>query len=481
MGIKKGCDPVVRVRFAPSPTGHLHIGGLRTAIFNWLYAKHCNGAYLLRIEDTDIQRSKKEYLKSQLDSLKWMNLLPDEEIVFQSSRQKEHLKVAYRLMQEGKAYPCFCEPKDATQKIMELESGVVSKYSGYCRDKKWTEEDLKKPHAIRLRIPEEVQFVKFVDLIRGEIVVEREQLDDFVIVRRDGTPTYNFVVVLDDIFMRVSHVIRGEDHISNTPKQILIYNILGENLPKYAHLPLILGQSGGKLSKRDAAVAVESYKREGFLADALFNYLVRLGWSYGDQEIFSRAELVEKFDVSDVGKKGAVFDIKKLRWLNGIYIRKLNYEEMLTAIEEMDSESKKRLEASWQPDKLEILLHEYGQRAETLSELVDDILSFAEVPDFLDVNLISKWVDENTDKILEDYINRLSDLPILNHESLLNLARVVCEKWGIKLVRLAQPLRLALTGKIFSPGVFELIALIGKKEATKRINLLIKKLKQERR
>src|SRR5579872_4717355 len=243
----------IRVRFAPSPTGHLHIGGIRTALFNWLFARHTGGKYLLRIEDTDIVRSKQEYLDSQLASLRWLGLEPDEPIVYQLARSHEHIAAAKKLMEQGKAYPCFCPPKDAEQVVHDLDLGIGSKYDGTCRDKTYTIEDLKKPHAIRFKLSHDIDTVEFEDVILGTIKTPADQMDDFIIIRRDGTPIYNFCVVVDDIFMRITHVIRGQDHVSNTPKQVLYYHALGANVPLFAHIPLILGPAGNKLSKRDAS------------------------------------------------------------------------------------------------------------------------------------------------------------------------------------------------------------------------------------
>jgi len=470
----------IRVRFAPSPTGHLHIGSLRTAIFNWLYARHTGGKYLLRIEDTDQARSTKEFLDSQLSSLKWFELESDEPAISQMSRLEQHKKTALDLLEKDLVYPCFCQPQDAVQKVVELGSGIGHKYDGSCRGKKWTEQDMQKPHAIRIKVPKDLKNIEFEDLIRGTIKVDADQLDDFVIVRRDGIPTYNFSVVVDDIFMRISHVIRGEDHISNTPKQILVYNALEAEKPAFAHLPLILGPSGNKLSKRDAAVSVEEYRKQGFLPDALFNYLVRLGWAHGDQEIFSREELVKLFTIEGVGKKGAIFDIEKLKWLNGVYLRNFNFEQTVKAIEDLGSDYKQELFSKWDELQLKKLFVEYAQRAETILQLTQDIINLASAPIKLDLNLISKWLKDKTVDLLQNFIEKLQDLEKLEHDNLLEIAKQTCSDVDLKLVCLAQPIRLALTGKIFSPGVFELIAILGTGETVKRLNLLINLLTQRK-
>lgn len=463
----------IRVRFAPSPTGHLHIGGVRTAVFNWLFARSTGGTYLLRIEDTDVLRSTKEYLASQLSSLTWAGLLPDEPIVYQMERVREHQAAAARLLEQGKAYPCFCQPRDADLVIEELEQGVGRKYEGTCRNKPFTQEDLQRPHAVRFAVPDDVDHVTFDDVIRGKITVQADQLDDFVIIRRDGTPIYNFCVVVDDIFMKITHVIRGEDHITNTVKQLLFYSALGAQTPQFAHLPLILGASGNKLSKRDASVSVEEYKAQGFMADALINYLVRLGWSHKDQELFTRDQMVSLFKLEDVGKKGAIFDMKKLLWLNGVYIRQSTQQQLLAAIEQMNAQTSVTMLALWNAQQVQDLLEQYKQRATTLVELSDGIISLARDPQELDVKLIDKWMTGSTKLMLEAFSHGLQQLEELSHDPVMSVAKTVCEQHEEKLVNLAQPLRLALTGSIQSPGVFELIAILGKDRSIERIKKLV--------
>ncbi|MBD3231788.1 glutamate--tRNA ligase [Candidatus Dependentiae bacterium] len=468
-----------RVRFAPSPTGNLHMGNVRVAIFNWLFARHNKGKYLVRIEDTDLQRSTKEFLESQLNSLKWLDLLSDEPIIYQSSRLAEHKKIIQKLIGEKLAYPCFCDPIDFETKRAELLQLNSKKevFICQCRDKDYKTLDLQKPHAIRFKIPDSVKEVKFDDAIRGEIKIERNQLDDFVIMRRDGIPTYNFVVVVDDIFMRITNVIRGEDHISNTPKQILIYNALNVQSPVFAHLPLILGPNGTRLSKRDAAVNVDEYRKQGFLADAFFNYLVRLGWSHGDQEIFTKKEMIKYFNLDDVGKKGSIFDIKKLEWLNGVYIRQSSFEELFAAVNDLNEDYKQKLTEDWNIAQLQKLFEQYKQRATKLLDMVQDIISLAQKPKVLDLDLISKWLSEKTFKLLQDFVINIEKLEKINHEKLIEVAKSICKKYDQKLVAIAQPLRLAITGKIVSPGIFELICILNKKDAIERIRLLIEKLK----
>ncbi|MBM3886527.1 glutamate--tRNA ligase [Candidatus Dependentiae bacterium] len=466
----KATTQAVRVRFAPSPTGHLHIGGLRSALFNWLFARHQGGAYLLRVEDTDLLRSTKEYLDSQLSSLAWAGIISDEPVVYQMSRVVEHLARAKQLMQDGKAYPCFCAPRDADEVVHNLEAGFGQKYDRTCRDKAYSEEDLRKPHCVRFRLPDNLEQVSFYDQIRGEIVTKGEYFDDFVIIRRDGSPIYNFCVVVDDIFMRITHIIRGEDHIPNTPKQVLLYQALEVVPPLFAHVPLILGKDGSKMSKRDAAVSVEEYRAQGFMPEALINYLVRLGWSHGDQEVFTEKELINFFTLDGVGKKGSIFDIKKLEWLNGVYLRQSSCERVLEAIRAMNENIAAALLATWGQVKYLALIKLYKERATTLVELANQILALAKQPIKLDLSLISKWRNERSLALLNDFAHAFSQADDLSHEKLLQIANAVCETQGEKLIHLAQMLRLALTSTIQSPGVFDLLGILGTKEGLLRIN-----------
>jgi glutamyl-tRNA synthetase len=470
----------VRVRFAPSPTGHLHVGSVRATIFNWLFARHHGGKYLVRIEDTDVLRSKPEYVASILSSLEWLGLMPDETLVYQMARQSDHIKAANALLEQGRAYRCFCAPRDAEEQIKNLEEGIASKYDGTCRDKVFTAEELEKPHAIRFKLPESDAAILFCDLIRGDISFEKDQFDDFVIVRKDGVPTYNFCVVVDDIFMRISHIIRGEDHISNTPKQILLYNALDATPPQFAHLPLILGPSGARLSKRDGSVSVTEYKEQGFLPQALINYLVRLGWSHGDQELFSREELVKFFSLDQVGKKGSVFDIKKLEWVNGQYLRALTSEQLLQEIIALDVAVAAQLQVAWPEKVLLRLLELYKERSVRLTQLAQDVLQLKQAPSLENLEVLALCKNEQTITILTSFIQKLAVLEQNDLEVppdvLQAFAKEFCTELGIKMVMLAPPLRIALTGATTSPGVFELISLISIKESILRIEKIIKAL-----
>ena len=304
----------VRTRFAPSPTGFLHIGGARTALFNWLYARHGGGDFILRIEDTDTHRSTAAYSQAIIEGLAWLGLNPDEGPIYQSGRFERYRAVADTLIGQGSAYRCYCTPEELEERRNEqIRRGEKPRYDGHCRDVTAPRPGV--APVVRFRTPQEGR-VGFTDLVRGVIDFENAELDDLVILRSDGTPTYNFGVVVDDHDMEITHVIRGDDHINNTPRQIHIYHALGLPLPKFAHLPMILGPDGSRLSKRHGAVSVEQYRLDGFLPEAMVNDLVRLGWSHGDQEIFSTDEMIQYFDLTAISRSPAIFNRDKLTWLN---------------------------------------------------------------------------------------------------------------------------------------------------------------------
>jgi len=466
----------VRVRFSPSPTGHLHIGNLRAAIFNWLFARHHNGTFLIRIEDTDRERSKPEYVESILQAFDWMGLTADEPIVTQSKRIDEHTRMIQQLLDEGKAYRCYCSPEELiarAPKIDGKESAFI-KYDGFCRERS---DESGKSFVVRFKLPAQ-ESVTFNDLIRGPITVGLDQLDDFIIARSDGSPMYNFVVVVDDAFMKITQIIRGEDHISNTPKQILLYQAFGFGVPEFAHLPMILGPSGDRLSKRDAATSVLDYKTNGYMPDALLNYLVRLGWAHGDQEIFSRDEIIKLFSLDNVGKKGAIFDPQKLDWLNGVYIRQTADEELLERITgDVEPELLQQL-SSWQPSQIHHLIALYKERAKTLRELADELALLHAGPTSFDQKAIEKWTTSDTVNHLGALVQKLDDIDTFSVELVNKAVKDLCEELGLKLVKLAQPIRIALVGKAMSPGVFELLVLVGKSISVSRLRSLQEFLKK---
>ncbi len=456
-------DSSVRVRFAPSPTGHLHIGSFRTALFNWLYARHNNGTFLVRIEDTDTERSKKAYTDGIMQALNWVGLTADETIVVQSERLERHEEVLKKLLADGHAYKCFCTPEEVKARAGDT---AFIKYDGTCRNRS---DEPDAPFVIRFKIPDEITEVSFDDLIRGGVTVARDQLDDFIIARSDGRPMYNFVVVIDDADMKITQVIRGEDHISNTPKQILLYRACGFTVPQFAHIPLILGPSGDRLSKRDGATSALEYKKMGYLPDALVNYLVRLGWAHGDQEIFSREELVKFFTLKAVGKKGSIFDIEKLNWLNGVYLREMSVQEILQYVTtELDIDIKKRL-AGWDEKTISCAIDLYKERTITLRELIDELCLIHDGPAIYTESDIAKWTDGNTKSILQQLSKALQNQETFTVDACKATVKALAKQLDIKMVNIAQPIRIALIGKSSGPGVFDMLALLGKPESLNRI------------
>jgi len=467
----------MRVRFAPSPTGKLHIGNLRAAIFNWLFARHHDGKFLLRIEDTDRERSKQEYIDYMFESLKWMGIDFDEEVVIQSSRVDVHSGLIEKLLQEGKAYKCYCTQEEIEVRNRERagHDDLYLGYDGHCRDCKVGPEDKDKPYVIRFALPRNKKSITFDDLIRGPITFELSQFDDFIIVRSDGSPMYNLVVVIDDEFMNITHVIRGEDHISNTPKQIMLYEAFGFKVPKFAHVPLILGPSGDKLSKRDAAVSVLEYRKQGYLAEALFNYLVRLGWSHGDQEVFTVKELIKYFGLDHVGKKGAIFDMDKLLWLNGVYMREKSDQDLRDLLVKNLKCNFDQTLPNFSDAHILKLLGLYKGRTKTLQELFDSLVLLHNGPTEYDQQAVDRWIGVQTKEYLQTLIQTFEKVEDFTHDVLAQDIKKLCKDLGIKLVALAQPIRISLVGSSASPGVFELLEIIGKQESVQRIkNFLVK-------
>lgn len=464
-------DKKVRVRFAPSPTGHLHIGGLRTALFNWLFARHHGGAFLLRIEDTDFERSTQEYRDSILQSFAWTQLAHDEEIVTQSERIAEHQKVAQQLIKEGKAYRCFCSPEEVVARYGKATDGdAFVMYDGHCRDRIEQANDSVKSHVVRFKLPQNRQEISFDDLIKGKISFALDQLDDFIILRSGGFPMYNFVVVVDDAFMGITHIIRGEEHIVNTPKQILLYEACGYDVPRFGHLPLILGPSGDKLSKRDGATSVIEYRKEGYIPQALLNYLARLGWSHGDQEIFSLSELIEYFSLEKIGTKGAIFDFEKLAWVNTVYLKEMTEEQILDAIiSDVNTHFLTDQCVTRTTEEVKRVIALYKERVKTLKQMMQEIdLVFNGTRERHQEDM-QKWISADSYQHLDTIINALEKIDIFTHDDCAVVAKEVAAQLGIKLVTLLQPIRLALLGKASGPGVFDLLAVIGKDDAIGRL------------
>lgn len=456
----------VRVRFAPSPTGHLHIGSLRVALFNWLFARHNNGVFLLRIEDTDIERSKTEYTASILQALEWVNIASDEPVVYQRALANVHKEFIQKLLAEGKAYKCICKGRQAE------DTEEYYSYDGRCRTLT-VEEHV--PYVVRLKLPDQ-ETIEFHDIVRGTVTFSMDQYDDFIIARSDGNPVYNLAVVIDDISMKITHVIRGEDHISNTPKQIFIYNALGVKPPAFAHLPLILAPSGARLSKRDAATSMLDYRTNGYLMDALCNYLVRLGWAHGDQEIFSRAELINLFSLEAIGKKGAMFDKAKLDWVNAVYMRQQPAQVLVDLIvRDVEPHFITRV-GNWNYEQLLGFVELYKERVHTLREMVDELVQLHDLSRALDPADRAAWITPQTVEHLEKTVEVLR-ASSFSDDALHTQLKDLVKQLGIKFAVLAQPIRLALTHTTASPGIYELLALLGKDESASRIAAFIDLIK----
>lgn len=461
-----------RVRFAPSPTGHLHIGGMRTALFNLLFARHYGGTFLLRIEDTDLERSSTDYFKAQQEALNWVGVSSDEPLVFQSQRTHVYQDILNQLLAHNKVYRCVCSPEEIEARVKA--AGITDEffgYDGFCRNKA-IKADSEKPFVIRCALPENLQEIVVQDLILGTVTFDRSQFDDFIIVRSDGSVTYNFAVVIDDAFMKITHVIRGQEHLGNTPKQWILYQACGYQVPKFAHIPLILSPNGGKLSKRDGAVDVLAYKHNGYLSDALVNYCMRLGWAHGDQELFNRQQLIDAFTLEGVGKKSAVFDTAKLNWVNSQYIKQLTAGDCLTwLVADVDTQLLQKL-SNWSYDQVLHAVKLYQERVHTGKELVDQLLTVHNGPMEYNADALKAWINPESLGHLDKVVVELQKLSDFTDTAIKVVIKQYCDVHGVKLPVLAQPIRIALTGDIQSPGVFELLALLGRSESFKRIHAL---------
>jgi glutamyl-tRNA synthetase len=458
----------VRVRFAPSPTGHLHVGGARTALFNWAFARRHHGVFILRIEDTDLERSTEEYLASVLDALTWLGLDWDEGPPTSGYQQSERLEIyrahAERLLAEGRAYRCRCTHAqlDALRKAAQAR-GETFRYPGTCRE---ANVPAGEPHALRLRVPEEGQTV-VEDLLHGPVVFDHSQLDDWILVRTDGTPTYNFCAVVDDVTMKITHVIRGDDHLSNTPKQVQCYRALGYPTPAFAHIPLILGPDKNRLSKRHGASSVQAFREAGIVAEALFNYLARLGWSHGDQEIFSREEVAEHFDLAHVGLAAAVFDRTKLEWLSQHWIKTLP----ATVLAERVPPFLERAGLPVPADRawLARVVVTLQERAKTLVEMAESAAFYVRPPATYAAAATAKFWTPEAPARYALLVKRLEGHDDMDPAALEALYRGLTAELGLKLVDLAQLTRLALTGRTASPPIFEIIGILGKEETLRRL------------
>jgi glutamyl-tRNA synthetase len=455
-------------RFPPSPTGYLHIGGVRTALFNWLYARKTKGKFVLRIEDTDAARSTKESVDTILESLEWLGIDWDEGPYFQTERYDIYNEYIKKLLESGAAYYCSCTPDEVNAMREEAKAkGQKPMYNGKCRARNLEKAD---NTVVRLKTPDTgVTIVK--DVVKGDTAFQNSEIDDFIIQRSDGSAMYNLAVVIDDITMGINTIIRGDDHLINTPKQMLIYEALGADLPVFGHVPMVLGADKSRLSKRHGAMSVGEYKNMGFLPDAMINYLVRLGWSHGDQEFFKRDELIEKFDLEHLGRSASMFDTNKLISLNAKHIQGTSPEELA--------------------DHLLFHLNNLGIKAkndkftqgviETLQPRSKTLVDMAKAGEFYYLNEIefdekaaAKFLNSDILDMLEKAAGYIDDIKEYNQEELENIFKQIMEETGLKFGKIAQPLRVALTGTTISPGIFEMLLALGREKTVNRIKAAIK-------
>lgn len=453
---------MITTRFAPSPTGNLHIGGARTALYCWLYAHKKQGKFILRIEDTDLERSTQESVQAILDAMQWLNLNYDEGPYFQTKRFDRYRAVVQQLLNEGKAYKCYCSKERLEAlRLEQTEKKIKPRYDGFCRTPK---EVGAENYVIRFYNPD-TGVVEFDDLIRGKLIFQNEELDDLIIARSDGTPTYNFTVVVDDWDMKVTHVIRGDDHINNTPRQINILRALGATPPLYAHVPMILGEDGKRLSKRHGAAGVMTYREEGILPHALLNYLVRLGWSHGDQEIFSMQEMIDYFEIHDINKSPAALNPEKLLWLNQHYLKTDAPEEVAK-------------ELAWQMQRLGVdytkgpslvdIVKTLAERSKTLKEMAEKSRFFYEDVVYNDA-AVQQQLTADTLPSLKMIHQSLTSLSNWSKETIHEVIANTAEKLSLKLGKIAQPLRVAVTGDTLSPPIDVTLFLLGKEKVLQRL------------
>ncbi|MBF0519599.1 MAG: glutamate--tRNA ligase [Nitrospirae bacterium] len=465
----------VRVRFAPSPTGYLHIGGARTALFNYLYARKHKGTFILRIEDTDRSRSTDEFIDAIIDGMKWLNLSHDEGPFRQTDRTDIYNKYAMDMLEKGKAYYCYCEPDELEMRRKEaIKHGKPPKYDGRCRDIKTPPIGIKP--TIRFKMPEHGQTV-VDDLIKGSVDFDNSVLDDFIIMRSDGSPTYNFVVVCDDIDMGITHIIRGDDHLNNTPKQMQIYKAFGKAAPAFAHLPMILGSDKTRLSKRHGATSVLAYKDMGYLPEALLNYLVRLGWSFGDQEVFSIEELTEKFSLASVGKSSAVFNPEKLLWLNSEYIKNSDPARLVSYVKPFLL-SMKIVDETYVFDEgwLTQAIATLQERSRTLLELSNSLRYYIADTVEIDEKAGKKFINQETKPFLTAVADKLKCVESFCAKEIEGVFLSLMSEHNVALGKIAQPVRVAITGNTVSPGIYEVLDIVGKEKSLKRLKSAIESI-----
>jgi len=454
----------VRTRFAPSPTGYLHIGGVRTALYSWLHARQNNGQFVLRIEDTDRERSTQESVDAILEGMEWIGLDYDEGPIFQTDRFERYAEVVQQLLDQGDAYHCYCS-REELDEMRETQRANKEKprYNGKCRELKEASEG--RESVIRFKNPLEGDVV-IDDLIKGQIIINNRELDDLIIARSDGTPTYNLTVVVDDLDMKMTHIIRGDDHVNNTPRQINMMKALGAELPKFAHAPMILGDDGKRLSKRHGAVGVMQYRDDGYFPQAVLNYLLRLGWSHEDQEIFSREEMIELFNIENVNGAPSAFNTQKLIWLNEQYVKTLPVDEIIQYLQwHLDNQE---LDTSNGP-ALEDVVEAHRDRAKTLNELAASIRYYYEDFDSYDENATKKHFKTATAEILQNVLDKLSLIDNWQASEIDNAIKGTCEELELGMGKVGPALRVAVTGSAVSPSLDVTLALVGKEKVLERL------------
>ena len=453
----------LRVRFAPSPTGYLHIGGARTALFNYLLARKEGGVFVLRIEDTDVERSTQESVDAILQAMDWLGLSYDEGPFYQSERYGLYKSKVAELLEKGHAYRCYCTPEelDAKRKAA-MQSGGKPRYDGTCRNRA---DQPDTPFVIRFKTPCDGT-TAFVDRIKGAISVENTELDDLIIQRTDGNPTYNFVVVVDDAEMGITLVIRGDDHVNNTVRQIPMYQALGYEVPEFAHVPMILGADKKRLSKRHGATSVMAYREMGYLPEAMVNYLVRLGWSYGDEEIFSMNDLIEKFSLENVGRSAGVFNPDKLLWLNEHYIKTGDPERLAVLVTEILAGQ--GVDTALGPD-MPAVVKTLQDRAKTLVEMAEGAHFYFKAPDTYDEQAAAKFLASDKRDVLELTIKHLTGLADYSHDGVETAFKAVMEESGLKFGKIGPTVRVALVGGTVSPSIYDVVAVLGKDAVLARL------------
>jgi|TARA_Y100000748_G_scaffold171981_1_gene144095 glutamyl-tRNA synthetase len=460
---------MIRTRFAPSPTGSLHIGGVRTALFSWLYAKHNQGEFILRIEDTDRERSTDESTQIILDSMKWLGLDFDEGPYYQSARLERYKEVVKQLIETGNAYYCYCTKEEVnTMRDEAIKRGEKPRYNGFWRDRKESPPSDVDP-VVRFKTPLDGQII-VDDLVQGKVVFDNKELDDLIIARADGSPTYNLTVVVDDMDMKITDVIRGDDHFNNTPRQVNILNALDMPLPNYAHVPMILSEAGKKISKRDDISNILKYKNDGYLHEAILNYLVRLGWSKGDQEVFSIEEMISEFDIKDVNKSASRINDEKLLWLNQEYLKNADNVYLKNLLVDIFNELS--IQTDTGPD-LNDLIEVQKKRTITLRDMADQSIIFYIDSIQYDAKLAEKFLKPIVLEPMQTLYKLLENMNEWNNENLKEAIEKSANSYDIKMAKLAQPLRVAVTGKNISPSIDDTLRLLGKKNTLKRLNSAI--------